>query len=289
MRRWVGFAAVLVCSIAIVTVAPVAANAGGTTGTGAYVALGDSYTSGPLVPFQILGAKGCFRSDHDYPHLVASLSHATSLHDASCSGADTSNMTGSQNVVGGSNPPEFNSLSGSTNVVTLQIGGNDIGFVSILLHCASVVPWGSHCHGKYVKNGDDKISDAINATAPKIGAVINGIHSRAPHARVFVLGYPAILPDSGGGCWPLMPIAKGDVSYLRAKEKQLNSAIAAQASAHHATYVDVYTPSVGHDACSGYSKRWIEPVVPLHLAAPVHPNSSGEQGMANAVHAAIGG
>ena len=289
-QRLIGFATTLVLAMGAMTIAPVAASpASGTVSTGIYVALGDSYTAAPLVPTPILSSKGCLRSTHDYPHLVAAMSHATALRDASCSGADTSDMTNTQGVLGGANPPQLNNLASNTGVVTLEIGGNDIGFVSILLSCASVVPWGSRCKGKYVKNGDDKLSDAINAAAPKIGAVIDAIHTRAPHARVFVIGYPAILPDSGNGCWPTMPLAKGDVPYLRSKEQQLDTTIKAQAGAHHATYVDVYTPSIGHDACSGYAKRWIEPLVPLHPAAPVHPNGGGEQGMANALHAAIGG
>jgi hypothetical protein len=105
---------------------------------------------------------------------------------------------------------------------------------------------------------------------------------------VYVLGYPAILPNSGGGCWPKMPITSSDVGYLRTKEQQLNAMIAAQAAARGAKYVDVYTPSIGHDACSDRDTRWIEPVIPTHLAAPVHPNATGEQGMARAVRAAMG-
>jgi lysophospholipase L1-like esterase len=279
--RW---GALLVSVVGLVAFLPSPAGAA----TGIYVALGDSYTAGPLVPSQILSAKGCLRSDHNYAHIVAAGIGASALRDASCSGATTANMTGAQGVVGRTNPPQFNSLSSATSIVTLGIGGNDIGFTSIILNCASIVWWGSPCHNKYVTNGDDKISDSINRAASKIAAAIDGIHARAPHARVFVVGYPAILPNSGGGCWPTMPITSNDVPYLRTKEKQLNSTIAAQAAAHHAKYVDVYTPSIGHDACSGYSTRWVEPVVPLHLAAPVHPNATGEQGMANAVRAAIG-
>jgi lysophospholipase L1-like esterase len=255
---------------------------------GTYVALGDSYTAGPLIPNQIASAKGCFRSDHDYPHLVAAAIVPGGFRDPSCSGADTSDMTKSQSVAGGTNAPEFNSLNSTTTLVTLQIGGNDIGFVSIILHCVSVLPWGSPCKNHYVHNGVDAIANSINATAPKVAAVISGIHARAPHAKVYVLGYPAILPNSGGGCWPKMPITSSDVGYLRSKEQQLNAMIAAQAATHGATYVNVYAPSIGHDACSGRDTRWIEPVIPTHLAAPVHPNETGEQGMAHAVRAAMG-
>jgi hypothetical protein len=86
-----------------------------------------------------------------------------------------------------------------------------------------------------------------------------------------------------------MPIAPADVPYLRAKEKQLNGMLASQAASHAATYVDTYTPSIGRDACQLPTVRWVEPLVPVNPAAPVHPNARGEQGMAAAVDAAIAG
>jgi hypothetical protein len=38
------------------------------------------------------------------------------------------------------NPPQFNALTADTQIVTLQIGGNDIGFTSILQNCATANP-----------------------------------------------------------------------------------------------------------------------------------------------------
>ena len=103
-----------------------------------------------------------------------------------------------------------------------------------------------------------------------------------------MLGYPAILPEHRRRLLARMPITSSDVSYLRAKEKQFNSMVASQAVAHHATYVDVYTPSIGHDTCQSSSVRWVEPIIPANAAAPVHPNARGERGMSTAVIAAIG-
>jgi lysophospholipase L1-like esterase len=209
------------------------------------------------------------------------------LRDVSCSGAKTTDMTSPQSVSGGVNPPQFDSLDVNTTLVTLGIGGNDIGFTEILQNCFSATPTGTPCQDHYVVNGDDQLSDRIVATAPKVAAVLQGIHSRAPNARVFVVGYPAILPDTGSGCWPQMPVTSGDVPYLRAKELQLDAMLADQAAANNAVYVDTYTPSIGHDACQLPGTRWVEPVVPAAPAAPVHPNALGMQGMAAAVEAAI--
>jgi lysophospholipase L1-like esterase len=209
------------------------------------------------------------------------------LRDVSCSGATTTDMTSPQSVSGGVNPPQFNSLDENTRLVTLGISGNDIGFTEILRNCFSGTPNGTPCQDHYVVNGDDQLSDRIVATAQKVAAVVQGIHSRAPNARVFVVGYPAILPDTGPGCWPQMPVTSGDVPYLRAKELELDGMLAAQAAANGAAYVDTYTPSIGHDACQLPGTRWVEPVAPAAPAAPVHPNALGMQGMAAAVEAAI--
>jgi lysophospholipase L1-like esterase len=271
---------VLIAAPIVTLTVPQPAGAAATSRPGLYVALGDSYTAGPFVPDQILGAAGCLRSDRNYPHLLASAIRPSALRDASCSGATISKLTRSQGVIGGTNAPQFSRLSPDTSLVTLQIGGNDVGFSDILLRCASLLPFGSPCKNHYVRSGVDRIANTINATAPRIASAIEGIRSRAPRARVFVLGYPAILPDSGRGCWPVMPFAWDDVPYLRARARQLNDMIAWQATSHHAAYVDVYTPSIGRDACARPANRWIEPLAPDHLAAPVHPNASGMKGMA---------
>jgi hypothetical protein len=63
--------------------------------------------------------------------------------------------------------------------------------------------------------------------------------------------------------------------------------LATQAGANHATFVNTFTPSVGHDACQPESVRWIEPVLPGTDAAPVHPNTAGEAADAHDVEAAM--
>jgi hypothetical protein len=136
-------------------------------------------------------------------------------------------------------------------------------------------------------NGVDEISNRIKATAPKVAAVLQGIHSRSPLARVFVLNYPAIFPETGFGCYPQMPIAWNDVPYLRSKEQELNQTLATQSAANNARLVGWYAASIGHDACKGSSTRWVEPLVPGDAAAPLHPNLSGMQGAASVLLTAV--
>ncbi len=251
-----------------------------------YVALGDSYAAGPLIPNPLLPL-GCLKSDHNYAHLAAP-AIGLPLRDPSCSGATTEDMTSPQNVdPDGPNPPQFDSLDASTTVVSLTIGGNDIGFSEIAQSCVTLNPFSTPCKDKYTAGGKDQIAERIEATAPKVAAVLQGIHARSPGAGVFVTNYAAIFPESGFGCWPQMPIGFGDVPYLRAKQKQLNAMIATQAANNGATLVNWYQASIGHDACKSSSVRWVEPIIPTNPAAPIHPNLAGMQGAANALVAAV--
>src|SRR5689334_17699766 len=93
----------------------------GAAGVPHYVSLGDSYTSGPLIPAQTGRPGGCLRSNHNYPSLVAAGTGAASFTDVSCQGADTTNMTRPESVPLGTNPPQDNALSSSTTLVTLEI------------------------------------------------------------------------------------------------------------------------------------------------------------------------
>ena len=279
--------ALVVPLIAMVVALVVPGTAAARRAPQSYVSLGDSYTAGPIIPVQQTDPLGCLRSDHNYPHLVAAALGVSSFHDPSCSGAETGDMTSAQGVSPGPNPPQFDSLSATTELVTLGIGGNDIGFTEITRNCFSSTPTGHPCQDHYVVNGHDELSDRIDMTAPKVAAVLQGIHQRAPRAQIFVVAYLAILPESGPGCWPQLPITPDDVPYLRGVEKKLNAMLATQASANGAKFVDAYTASIGHDACQIPGFRWVEPAVPASPAAPVHPNLFGMQGYAAAVLARI--
>src|SRR5262249_54375533 len=151
-----------------------------------WVGLGDSYAAGPLIPNQSLSPLGCLRSDHNFAHLAAA---GRTLADVSCSGAKTTNMTASQSTDVGTNPPQFNALGADTRVVSLQIGGNDIGFTEILQNCATLNPFAHPCRDRYVRNGVDEVSNRIKAAAPKVHDVIAGIQARAPLARIIVVNY----------------------------------------------------------------------------------------------------
>lgn len=251
-----------------------------------YTALGDSYAAGPLIPNQSLNPLGCLRSSNNYANLAAG-GIGQPLTDVTCSGATTVHMTQQQNVEPGPNPPQFNGLNAGTTVVSLTIGGNDIGFSEVAQSCITINPFSHPCLDKYNSGGKDQLAERIAATAPKVAAVLQGIHSIAPLAKIYILNYPAIFPETGYGCWPQMPIGFQDVPYLRSTEKGLNNMLATQAAANGATLVNWYAASIGHDACKGSSTRWVEPLIPTSLAAPIHPNKAGMQGGANALLGAV--
>jgi lysophospholipase L1-like esterase len=274
----------IVLRVRVVVVAVVAAVvfAGAAEAAPRYVALGDSFAAGPLIPLP-LPPFGCLKSNNNYGHIAQRQLRYAEYRDPSCSGAETEDMTQPQNVSPGPNPPQFNSLSADTALVTLTIGGNDIGFSSIAQDCVSIIPFGSPCRDQYVRNGQDEISRRIAETAPKVDAVLDGIGARSPGAQVLVVNYSAIVPHTGRGCYPRMPIARGDVPWLREKHEELNAMLAAEAAEHGAGVVDVYGASRGRDACAPAGYRWVEPFVPASAAAPLHPNLAGMRAMGQMV------
>jgi hypothetical protein len=157
------------------------------------------------------------------------------------------------------------------------IGGNDVGFVGLALDCVRIAADVDHpCSRADTAGGHDRASERIAATAPKLGQALDDLHAKAPHALLFVVGYPDALPDSGQACWPYVPILPVDMRYLVAKFKEMNAMLAREAALHDATYVDLYDASVGHDACQPPGIAWINAVVVVPPSYPAHPNMLGE-------------
>jgi lysophospholipase L1-like esterase len=266
---------------------------------GSYVALGDSYTSGPDIPTQTGTPAGCDRSSRNYPSLVAqSLGfHPGKVRDVSCSGATIADLTASQSTSDGVNAAQLGALSSSTALVTLGIGGNDVDFAGVLTRCVEVdlIPSligdsaarSSPCQAYYSRGGIDRIEQKIQNAATSLADALGRIKQRAPHASVFVVGYPDLLPSGGNTCADTLDITSADLVFLNREELRLNAMLQANAKAAGAVYVDTYTPSRGHDACTEPDIRWIEPLDPASPAAPLHPNARGEQAMASVVLDAI--
>src|SRR3569833_2381584 len=179
MRRWIALAAVL--PTIIMGVPAHAAPAKRLTG-GRYVALGDTNTTKPKntryhgTPF------ACLRSDHNYPSLVARSLRAGEFVDVSCSAATTKDVFQPQRVLLGVNPAQLDAVTPGTALVTIGIGGNDVGFSRTLYTCAGLsltAPRGAPC----MKHFGTTLTDRVAAAAPRLAAGRRAGPPRGPRAR----------------------------------------------------------------------------------------------------------
>jgi lysophospholipase L1-like esterase len=250
-----------------------------------YVALGDSYSAASgVLPPDPTAPPSCLRSLINYPHLLAAQTGAQ-LTDVTCGAAQTKDYRNSQ---GPGVAPQLDALKKDTQLVTMTIGGNDSGvFINSIVQCgiagASTAGQGSPCKDKYGKSFENTIK---KVTYPSLVQALKDVHATAPSARVAILSYPWILPKRVG-CFDRMPVATGDVPYLRHLQATLNDAVRRAAVATHSTYVDLNGVSNGHDACKPIGVRWIEPVLQGTNPVVVHPNALGEAQMAKQTRAVL--
>ena len=278
MRRRT-LASLLACAATLVAMAGVVASTPSQAAPGPlrYVALGDSYSaaSGVLPPDP--ASPLCLRSTSNYPHVIAARTGAQ-LTDVTCGAAETKDLFAGQYP---GVAPQLDALGRRTQLVTMTIGGNDNNtFIGAIVECGvaglSTLGQGSPCRDRY---GDSFATDIRKKTFPALKRSLRAVMTRAPHARVAILGYPWILPKTGG-CFDKMPVATGDVPYLRGVEATLNRAVRRAAAATGARYVSFAKASEGHDACQPIGVRWVEPVLQGTNPVVVHPNALGELRMA---------
>ncbi|GAA3502781.1 SGNH/GDSL hydrolase family protein [Streptomyces prasinosporus] len=248
-----------------------------------YVALGDSYAAAPLVPPADPAAPACLRSLADYPRVAAEALGAR-LTDVSCSSATTDHLSASQYP---GTAPQYDALTPGTDIVSITVGGNDIGFFGEALGCVNVLPppYGSSCAEENTAGGADRIRARVDAWAPVFAAVLDEIARRAPDAEVFVVGYGNYVRS--GGCHPVQPFWKQDADYLQGAINHLGTVLRQAAEEHGATFVDTYTPGIGHDICAAPADRYVEGPAPTRAAAPLHPNASGARAAGEALAAAV--
>lgn len=251
-----------------------------------YVALGDSYSAASgVLPPDLFPPPECLRSIRNYPHVIAADTGAQ-LKDVTCGAAETSDFFEAQYP---GVAPQLDALKQDTQLVTMTIGGNDSGvFIDTILACGtaglSTLGQGSPCKDRYGSSFEDTIN---TVTYPSLVKSLDAVRAKAPAARVAILGYPWIMPASGG-CFTKMPIAQGDVSYVRGIQATLNDAVRRAAAATGSTYVDFSAASNGHDACKPLGVRWIEPVLQGTNPVIVHPNALGESEMAARTMSVLG-
>jgi lysophospholipase L1-like esterase len=282
-RRLAAFAVAAATLAALGTSAPAQADAPVN-----YVALGDSYSAGSgVLPLDPSAPLLCARSSANYPHDLAAEA-GLNLTDVTCGGAQTKDFTGSQYL---GVAPQLDALGTDTGLVTMTIGGNDSNtFIDAILACGSAgvatLGFGHPCQSLYGNSFDNTID---TTTYQAVRGALAVAEAKAPNARVAILGYPWIVPSQAvPGCFAKMPIASGDIPYLRDLQTHLNAAVRRAAADTGATYVDMSAVSDGHDACQPIGTRWIEPVLFGTNYVPVHPNAAGEAAMAGQAAATLG-
>ena len=255
-----------------------------------YVAMGDSYTAAPYTG-PTAADDGCLQSETNYPHQVAA-KLGLKLTDVSCGGATTGSITGTQTTGSTTKPPQIDALSPTTALVTLSIGGNDGGvFGAAISTCLAVASQTAAQTGSTQPCADlDALAhakgtgttDRIATMEKSLVKVLGAIRARAPHARVLVVSYPRALPAS---TCPEFPLATGDVAWATRINEELVAAQRQAARTAGVGFVDVYTPTAGHDICS--SDPWEAGEHPTAAAAPFHPYAVEQQAVADAVEQAL--
>lgn len=253
-----------------------------------YVALGDSFVAGPGIPPQEPDP-ACGRSEVNYPHLVASALGVREFTDASCGGATSDDLSERQftPATRAEVPPQYDALRPDTDLVTVGIGGNDVGLVQLAVSCINVAPPpnGASC-AETDAAGPQPIDATIDAFAPTYREITDEIRARSPHARILFVGYPTGIRD--GGCYPEQLVWPHDATYLETSIDRLDTVMAQQVSAAGAEYVDLRASTTGHDACASPDQRWMEGVVPTSPGIPLHPNAAGHRNAADQVLGALG-
>jgi lysophospholipase L1-like esterase len=246
--------------------------------TGPYVALGSSFAAGPGIPPQ--DDANCARSKADYPHQVAQQLGLTVV-DVTCSAATTDNFTQPQ----GTAPPQLDAITADTGLVTITMGGNDIGYSVTSLSCLSKANAGQPC--------DPPAPDAtLQATTKMTAALVSTIRTiqqRAPHAQIYVVPYLDVYPEPGRSCPPDNPISDDSSRTIANMGATLADGMRAAADQTGVRYVDVYDASKGHDVCSGKDTRFVEGAKVENTGLNYHPNPAGMAEYTKLIVAAVQG
>jgi lysophospholipase L1-like esterase len=246
----------------LLTVAAVAVTAlVGMTPAGAagvnYVALGDSYASGVGSGSYTSESGTCLRSTLAYSQLWANAHAPSSYRSVACSGAKTTDV----------NSTQLSSLSASTSLVSVTIGGNDVNFSGVMEDC--VLYSTSTC----VSEVNAAENSARTQLPGWLDTTYNGIRSHAPSARVVVVDYPRFYHD----VWYCVGLSSTDRNKINEGADVLDGVISAAAARHGFAFADVRSAFAGgHEICDGSS--WLHSIDWSNITQSYHPTASGQSG-----------
>ena len=228
-----------------------------------YVAMGSSYAAGIGVPENY---STCARSDHNYPHLVATNLNL-SLVDVSCSAALTKNLI---DTAQGDNPPQVQAVTPDTALVTVTVGGNDLGYIVTALNCGGSDQ--TLCRIDPVK------LDADFATLEQsFTALIDSIRERAPKAEIVFVTYPRLVPPTDCPALTFTPEGAALVGSIGARLEAVTKKVAKANAVRIAT---PYAAGDGHGPCEAVGVRWVEGKEAVRAPFAYHPDAAGHTAMA---------
>jgi lysophospholipase L1-like esterase len=285
--RLAAVVAVLLAALALGVAALFAGDA--KAGLGRVVALGDSFASGPMLGAKLEGSPAvCDRTTGGYPELLVRGVTYDALVNETCTGSTTSSLFSGSNTGGSWIRPQLDALNGDERVVTLTIGDNNASFGEVVDHCLFHNQSSQNvCSETYVSGGVNKLIAKGNGIAEDVGAALDAIHTRAPEAKIFLVGYLDIAPPDAAGCAGAIWLTSSDAPVFDAWERAINDTLRSVAGAHRATFVDAYAASTGHSACAASGQRWINPYLGELDGVPIHPNSAGSAAVAELLLEAV--
>jgi lysophospholipase L1-like esterase len=219
-----------------------------------YVALGDSYSSGVGTRVFYEEPGECDRSPDAYgPKIAANKGYTLSFQ--ACSGATTKEV----------NEKQLGTLSASTSLVTITIGGNDAGFSNVIINCALYY---FTCEGA-ITEADEFIKKQLPGL---LETTYKDIRAKATTATVIVLGYPKLFTKEGKTC-NVNFLTSGHEKRMNESAELLDGVIKARAEAAKFTFVNPTSAFEAHEVCS--SSEWLNGQS-LPLSESYHPNVSGQ-------------
>ncbi|MFC7842826.1 SGNH/GDSL hydrolase family protein [Streptomyces sp. NPDC057382] len=252
---------------------------------------------------------GCERTDRSYPQVVdRDLGGLFELTNVSCGAATIDNVTDTpQDPIGRhmppisedpdypfpAVPPQSEAVSSDTDVITVGVGGNTLGFAGILAECPQL---GGESGGKGTPCKDalgDGIPARLKTVRQDYDRMLEVLHERAPHAKILAVGYPAIIPGDASSCsfgdlTQFGTITQGDLDWLRDDVLEpLDKAISDSTGTQDAAdFVDLYDSTRTHSVCD--DRKWVEGFVTLpDQLSFVHPNALGHRNAADHVEEAM--
>lgn len=242
------------------------------------MALGSSMAAGPGIRPSAPGAPfRSGRSARNYPHLVAE-SMNLDLVDVTFSGATTAHLLNERQRGAA---PQIEALDGTEELVTITIGGNDVGYVPLLM--AASLP-GVARRLPAIRDLLDREAraTALDGVGDALHAVGTAVRRRAPRARVMFVDYLTLLPEPGT---PAAPLSAECADLGRIVAARLEDATAAAAQATGCEIVRAGRASRNHHGWSaepwavaaGWPLRW--------RPTPFHPNAAGMRAVADLVRA----